>query len=76
MEASEHWNMEIWTLIIVLFFERFKYMLVFILQSVVFILWLLVIASSPSSPCPTLVRSRDNAGWSELLLFLRVCKFQ
>ena len=35
-------------------------MLVFILQSVVFILWLLVIASSPSSPCPTLVRSRDS----------------
>ena len=52
------WKFEL--LIIVFFFELFKYMLVFILQSVVFILWLLVIASSPSSPCPTLVRSRDK----------------
>ena len=57
------WKFELLIIVFVLFFffELFKYMLVFILQSVVFILWLLVIASSPSSPCPTLVRSRDTA---------------
>ena len=75
MEASEHknWNMEIWTLIIVCFFFFCFFFFVFFfflnflntclflfLQSVVFILWLLVIASSPSSPCPTLVRLRDK----------------
>ena len=62
MESSGHrnWNLKIWTFNYSFFFELFKYMLVFILQSVVFILWLLVIASSPSSPCPTLVRSRDT----------------
>ena len=42
-------------------------MLVFILQSVVFILWLLVIASSPSSSCPTLVWSRDTAQMCRLI---------
>ena len=76
MEASEHrnWNMEIWTFnySLFVFFELFKYMLVFILQSVVFILWLLVIASSPSSPCPTLVRSRDK--WQLLSSANNLCK--
>ena len=46
------WNlqiMEIWTLIIVFFSELSKIHACFYLQSVVFILWLLAIASSPSS---------------------------
>ena len=63
------WKFEL-LIIVFFFFVLFKYMLVFILQSVVFILWLLVIASSPSSPCPTLVRSRDNGVRSGIMVTL------
>ena len=38
-----------------------------------FILWLLVIASSPSSPCPTLVRSCDNRSCGYLCTYFDTC---